>query len=205
MSNKDSLYKVGAMVRVNKINLLSYNEIGIIISVPEKYPNSVVVRFENWCGKGERNLYIRKNNLNIIKEGEIDMKITGNYRIAMVKFVDGGNTYTSYSFALFDDNINIDDLVLCDTTKGYNVAKVVNIVNQEEYSGVTVTKEIICKVDFSDFNRRKEARKRKETIKNQMDRFVKQNQELVLYQMLAEKNPEMKAMLEEYKELSNEI
>lgn len=173
------------------------------ISYPEGYRRRYVqVRLDD---TGEMHNY-NEESLMLIKKGGTNMAaVTGNYRVAVVKFVDGTNTYTNYSFALFDNSIAVDDLVLCDTAKGYNVAKVVDIVEQENYSGTTVTKEIICKVDFSNFEKRKETRKKKETIKKQMDKLVKQNQELVLYQMLAKDNPEMQAMLEEYQKLDSNI
>ena len=203
INNKDSPYQIGVVVQVICENLLSYQEVGTIIDLPVQYPNSVIIQFDNWLGKGEKTLYIKKDNLKIIESGGTDMAaVTGNYRVAVVRFVDGGNQGTNYSFALFDNDIEVDDLVLCDTQRGYNVAKVTEIIKQEDYSGVTITKEIICKVDFSNFEKRKEIRKRKEAIKKQMDKMVKQNQELVLYQMLAEKNPDMKAMLDEYAALS---
>lgn len=124
--------------------------------------------------------------------------VTGNYRIAIVNFLKGSNTTKGYSFALFDSSIMVDDIVLCDTSVGYQVAKVIDIVEQLDYNGADVTKEIICKVDFSNFQKRIEERKRKVELKAKMDAMVKDDKELMLYQMLAEKNPVMKEMLDEY-------
>jgi len=124
--------------------------------------------------------------------------VTGNYRIAIVNFLKGSNTTKGYSFALFDSSITVDDIVLCDTSVGYQVAKVIDIVEQLDYNGADVTKEIICKVDFFNFQKRIEERKRKVELKAKMDAMVKDDKELMLYQMLAEKNPVMKEMLDEY-------
>lgn len=124
--------------------------------------------------------------------------VTGNYRIAIVNFLKGSNTTKGYSFALFDWSIMVDDIVLCDTSVGYQVAKVIDIVEQLDYNGADVTKEIICKVDFTNFQKRIEERKRKVELKAKMDAMVKDDKELMLYQMLAEKNPVMKEMLDEY-------
>ena len=133
------------------------------------------------------------------------MAVKGNYHVAMVRFIQGYNTSKDYAFALFDsdDVVLIGDHVLCDTSQGYNVGKVTNIIPQSEYSGCTVTKEIICKIDFAAFENRKEVRKQKENLKKQMDKMVKDNQELFLYQALAEKNPEMAALLAAYKSLGD--
>lgn len=128
--------------------------------------------------------------------------VTGKYKIVLVNFLKGTNTTKDYAFALFDDNINIDDCVLCDTNYGYQVAKVVNIVSKEEYTGVDVTKEIICKVDFTAFNQRIEERCRKKELKAKMDALVADDKEMMIYRVLAEKNPEMATMLEEYTKLN---
>lgn len=61
----------------------------------------------------------------------------------------------------------------------------------------------MCKIDFTDFEKRKENRKKKDALKKRMDAMIKDNQEVVLYEMLAKTNPDMAEMLKEYKELSN--
>lgn len=127
--------------------------------------------------------------------------LVGNYNVAMVKFVKGTNTVKGYAFALFDNNIGVDDLVLCDTSNGYGVARVTEIIPQSEYKGASVTKEIICKVDFTDFEVRKENREKAKKLKVEMDKKIKDLQELTLYEMMAAKCPELKEMLDEYKQL----
>ena len=132
-----------------------------------------------------------------------DNMISGNYRIAVVNFVRGTNTEKEYAFACFDDELNVGDFVLCDTSHGYGVAKIVDFRLKDFWSSIPITKEIICKLDFSAFEKRKELRKQKDALKKQMDKMVADNQELILYQAIAEKNPEMAAMLAEYKSLAN--
>ena len=56
---------------------------------------------------------------------------------------------------------------------------------------------------LADFEKRKENRKKKDALKKRMDAMIKDNQEVVLYEMLAKTNPDMAEMLKEYKELSN--
>lgn len=201
MKNKNLLFPIGAEVEVIKEDLQSYGLIGVVVRHPIQYSNCVVIRFDNWDNRGTKELYINKNNLRLKGETKEMSEVKGNYNIAIVNFLQGTNLTKKYSFALFDGSIQVNDYVLCDTAYGYNVAKVVDIAFKEEYEGEKVTKEIICKVDFTEFEKRKELRKRKESIKKQMDKMVKDNQELVLYQMLAEKNPDMALMLEEYKQL----
>lgn len=149
--------------------------------------------------------WINENYISLVnKEEEKQMTVVkGNYKVAMVKFLQGTNTTMDYAFALFDDSIKKDDYVLVDTSKGFSVAKVSEVKSQVDYDGVTVTKEVVCKVDFADFEKRKENRKKKDALKKRMDAMIKDNQEVVLYEMLAKTNPDMAEMLKEYKELSN--
>ena len=186
------------MVEITNTNLQSFGLTGVIIGISD---STALVYFEDWNGRGKKELCFRLTNIK--SKGESMMPVYGNYRVATVKFIQGTNTRKEYSFALFDCDINEDDFVLCDTNMGYNVAKVVRIIPKSEYKGCTVTKEIICKVDFTKFNNRKELREQKDRIKKQMDKMVRDNQELFLYQALAEKNPEMAALLETYQALGN--
>ena len=182
----------------------AYGQIGKIVRYIScnSYCNSnyVQVRLNTGHIKNfNENSLVLENNTMIIK-GDNNM-ITGNYNVAMVKFIQGTNTVKGYAFALFDKNIEVDDLVLCDTANGYGVAKVIEIVPQDEYEGTTVTKEIICKVDFTDFEQRKANREKAKKLKSEMDKKLKDLQEIALYELMAEKSPELKEMLEAYKSL----
>ena len=191
------MFVKGEVVEVTNKDLQSFGLTGIVVGISG---STVLVHFEDWNDKGEKELVFRLTNIK--SKGENIMAVKGNYHVAMVKFVQGYNTSKEYAFALFNtdtDVVVIGNHVLCDTSQGYNVGKVTNIVPQGEYSGCTVTKEIVCKVDFTEFEKRKELRKQKEALKKQMDKMVKDNQELFLYQALADKNPEMAAMLAAYK------
>lgn len=192
------MFAKGEMVEVTNKDLQSFGLTGVVTGVSS---STVLVHFEDWNGRGEKELCFKLTNIK--SKGEETMAVKGNYRVALVKFIQGSNTYKEYAFALFDFDVNVDDFVLCDTSMGYNVAKVTKIVPQSEYSGCTVTKEIVCKIDFTEFESRKELRKQKDNLKKQMDKMVKNNQELFLYQALAEKNPEMAALLAAYKALGD--
>lgn len=166
------------------------------------YSLSKYVQVELKCGEtknyNEDSLILVDNKMII---GGNNKMLVGNYNVAMVKFVQGTNTVKGYAFALFDNNIGVDDLVLCDTSNGYGVAKVTEIIPQNEYEGASVTKEIICKVDFTDFEQRKENREKAKKLKVEMDKKIKDLQELTLYEMMAEKCPELREMLDMYKTL----
>lgn len=196
---RDKYICIGRKVEVSSKGLQSYGLTGIVEGF---YSEDIVyVHFNDWHGRGSKTLAINICNLKIVGDSDT-MNVTGNYKVAMVKFISGNNTSKEYAFALFDENVKPNDFVLCDTSYGYNVAKVSSIIH-DHYDGLPVTKEIVCKVDFTDFNNRKEVRKQKEELKKKMDKMVKDNQELILYQAIADKNPEMASLLEMYKSLGD--
>lgn len=194
-------FKIGDKVRVVS-DCASYNQIGVVESYQRLYGyERVQVRLNNGSVKQYNEDSLRLLEAN---EGGNDMAVKGNYDVAFVKFLQGVNTTKEYAFALFekDGSVCVGDFVLCDTVNGYNVAQITRIVSQTECE-FSVTKEIICKVDFAAFNKRKELREQKKSLKQQMDKLVAENQELILYQAIADKNPEMAAMLTAYKALSD--
>lgn len=191
----DKHIQIGDMVKVIKESLISYKMIGTVIGFPKEYPKCAIIQFNNWNDEGEKTLYIKKENLERINKSM--NAIIGNYKVALVKFVQGINIAKIYAFALFDEDISVGDYVLCDTSQGYNVAKVEEIQSQIDYSETIVTREIICKVDMKQHKQRKLNRQRKALLRKQMDKIVAANQNFVLYRAIAETNPEMKALLEE--------
>lgn len=189
-------------------NLASYQQTGRIIALPNCLSRTYGVRFKNWHDKGLVDLFISPRNLQLYNEEKHDTQedaamsniVTGNYKVATVRFMNGDN-YKNYVFALFDDQVEVNDLVLCDTANGYHVAYVNSITDKDQYRGHPVTREVICKIDLSAFNHRKEVREQKLRLKEKMDQMVADNQELILYQAIAEKNPVMAELLEAYKKL----
>lgn len=60
------------------------------------------------------------------------MALTGDFRVATVKFIRGYDKDKEYDFALYDYfTIKENDYVLCFTTYGYNVGKITRIVSQK--------------------------------------------------------------------------
>lgn len=200
----NNLFKKGDRVEVVS-DCQSYGERGTVVDyIPAAYcSNCLRVRVD--LDSGHRKKY---NELSLMKVDDIkreakEMALTGNFKVARVQFLDGYNKDKIYSFALFDNDIVDGDLVLCDTQNGYNVAKVVGIGDVEN-SGVAVTKEIICKVDFSKFEHRKEVRKQRAELKTKLDKAIRENQDLVLYETVAQSNTQVAELLGKYKALLEE-
>lgn len=136
------------------------------------------------------------------------MALTGDYQVAKVHHINP-NSYTKYGgiyiFALYPNKDGyydcvIGDYVLTDTSQGFSVA-IIDEITSQEMSGTLPTREIICKLNMKDFEQRRENKKLKESLKKKMDKIVKSEQELMVYQMIAEKNPEMKELFEKYSSL----
>ena len=127
--------------------------------------------------------------------------LAGIYTVAMC-ILDNDCNKKKYAFAAFpEDDIRENDKVLVDTAHGQAMAKVDSMIAQVDYDGVAVTKEVICKLDYSNFEKRKESRKKLDNLKNQMDSIVAQNQNMILYTAIAKDNPEMAELLNQYKKL----
>jgi hypothetical protein len=181
----------------------SYGKVGVVDGV-DYWNTYITVKLNGGLRRtyNKNSLILYNEQNNITSKGDNEM-ITGNYRVAMVKFVQGTNTDKKYAFAVFEDCISVDEYVLCDTVHGYSVGKVIEIINKDEYNGVEITKEIVCPVCFDCYEQRKKNREEAKKLKSEMDKKMKEMQELALYEMMAEKSPELKEMLEQYKTLMN--
>ena len=180
----------------------SYGKRGIVVGhfTTPGYPECLVIRVK--LDSGETRFY---NESSLKKVDEIEreakeMALTEDFRVANVKFLDGYNGDKLYRFALFDDDVTEGDCVVCDTQNGYCVAEVVSIISADSY-GKNVTKEIVSKIDFSEFKRRKEIRTKKAELKKKLDKAVKENQDIYLYETVAKSNSVVAELLEQYKAL----
>lgn len=196
-------FEIGDRVRVIS-DCKTQGKVGIVINYNESEYSRikwVTVQLDA-CEK--KQIY---NEISLIKEDESEahniMALTGNFKIARVQFLYGYNKDKIYNFALFDNDIVEGDFVLCDTQNGYHVAKVVGIEDVES-SGVAVTKEIVCKVDFSKFEHRKKIRKQKVELKTKLDKAIRENQDLILYETVAKSNAQVAKLLAQYKVLLDE-
>ena len=209
-------FQSGDTVRVCNPSLKTYRKVGRVVSTSYytvevqiydlpvlkfKSSNLELVAKANEFDYIEHDVAITNEICN--KEKEIaDMSVKGNYEVALVKFVQGMNTTKKYAFALFDNSVNIDDTVLVDTANGYGVAVVCEIHSKADYEELGCSlpnKEVICKIDFTAFDERKAKRVKAAKLKNDMDKLVKSLQEIAVFELLAEKSPELRAMLDEYK------
>lgn len=220
-------FNIGDKVIVHQIPLspaghIKYSDlmIGLCGIVQYAYKDNYGVKIDNrynlLSGKGL--YYFKQNELRLSKEheqnniynkGEGNMnKIIGNYRVAKVRFLEGSNTYHTYNYALFDDEIQLyDNCVVKSANHGFGIASIEEIIDNIDNISVTDSngniREIVCKIDMSAFHKRIKDRQRASQLKKEMDKKVKELQGLALYKMMAEISPELKTMLSEYEELIN--
>ena len=144
-------------------------------------------------------------NLKLVENNESDGDdfMTDDYKVAGIKFMEGYNKDVEYYYALYDDTIEIDDIVVVKTGHhGLIVAKVSSI-SETNVDKVKYGREVISKVDFTTYNTQKEKIKKIKELKKIINAKVKEFQVNAMYEMIAEKDIEFKNILEEIKSLSN--
>lgn len=131
---------------------------------------------------------------------ETNMKLTGFNKVAVITQGCGG----TYYYALYDEAINAGDEVLVSGTAAGKLHRIDEVISVEDIANrfsKDITAEVICKVDMSAYDKRVADRKEAEKIKNEMNRIIKQMDEVNKYEMYAKNNPELAEMLSKYKDL----
>lgn len=180
-----------------------YNELGTISSIfnRSKAHTTYGVKLDNHSNPASaKGLYwFEIYNIKFENERE-EFKMFNNFNVAEVEFIDNPNS-GRYAYALFDKTIKVEDtVVVCTGHHGFALAKITAIhTDEESKKEVKCNREVVCRVDFSDFNNRRMAVKRISELRRDMEIRIREAQELALYEALAEKDPTLKEMLEEYK------
>lgn len=128
--------------------------------------------------------------------------------IAKVNFelAEGGNPFNtakSYSFLTDIEDLEKNDIVVVDTVNGLVLAR---FLSYNELADTTKsTKWIIQKVDLTAHKKRLEDARQVEILKKKMEDRRKKAQEIEIYAILAKEDPEMQAMLDQFKQLNGEF
>lgn len=122
-----------------------------------------------------------------------------------VQIVNGYDSFSETYYFNCYEHISLGDMVVVDTKYGFRTGKIVEILDEIPSSikemGGKILKEVVCRIDFEAFNERKAKRERAEALKAKMDVRVKELQEIAVFEMLSEKDDDLKALLQEYKTL----
>lgn len=109
-----------------------------------------------------------------------------------------------YDFKYDKDDLKVGDVVVVDTSRGLQVAKVTTITKLaagETYS--KATKWVIQKIDLTEHNARLERERKAAELKKQLEARRKQLEDIAIYEVLAKEDPKMAELLEQYKEVMN--
>lgn len=111
------------------------------------------------------------------------------------------NTGKEYAFVSYDEVI-AGDVVVVDTANGFQLATVTGFRSRIPASLPKGNmKEVVCKVDFTIYNARKEKAEKIKQLKEEMNKRVDKLKEEAVFEMMAEKDPALKAMFDEFKAL----
>ena len=139
----------------------------------------------------------------IMEEEEQMAKLTGYKQVAEIIQIG-----KPYYYAIYDDGRKYypGDKVIVSGTASGTVHMIKDIIDPEEAANrmgnKNITAEVVAYVDTSAYDERVEKRKEATELKKKMDQVIKQMDENNKYEMYAERNPELKAMLEAYKKLA---
>ena len=98
--------------------------------------------------------------------------------------------------------VNVGDKVVCED-EDY-IQTVVKVRNLETASIKNPTKEVVCVIDYSEINTRKEREKELQRVKSELDKKVKQIQSKIDYEFYASKDNEVAELLKKLNELKGE-
>lgn len=172
---------------------------------------------------GERNqgssygvYWFKRNELKVLdkceEESENVSMLNGFKHVAIVNLLDDYNK-KDYAFALYEENLNEgifeNDLLVVNARNENNrvLATIKEIIPAEVYNG-KVTKEVVGVVHMdkyyarkSEEERIKEVNKQKEKLKKSLDEEIKKKMDLLYYKDMAQKYPELAAMVNELEKL----
>ncbi len=144
--------------------------------------------------------WLSREEFDIITDEECEGKekqkcemIDGHY-IVEVK----GSYSKKYSYKCRFD-VNVGDRVVCED-EDY-IQTVIKVFNLETTSVKNPTKEVVCVIDYSEINARKEREKELQRIKSELDKKVKQIQSKIDYEFYASKDSEVAELLNKMNEL----
>lgn len=193
------VFKKGDEVFVRKPGLYTTGKTGVVEGVCGSLVSVYIVGYGS-LNYNPGSLKLNKN------KGEGNM-LMGKYTVCKIRFIEGSNTSKDYDCALFDNNLGVGDhVVVKSANHGFGLAKITEIVSDDCVTQAMLDycnagREVVSGFDMSAYEERLEKRKIAKQLKADMNKKMKEMQELAMFEMMAEKNPELKDMLDKYKEL----
>lgn len=116
---------------------------------------------------------------------------------ALIKFPTGTNQNKTYLYARYDDVTPGDTVIVRTGHHGLSIATVSDI-DTDSVDNVQYGREIVCVADITAYEKRKADRARLAELERNMQARVANLQNLRMYQMMAQVDPSLKDMLNEY-------
>lgn len=176
---------------------------GMTGTVRSNYENNIAVNIDGLTNsRSSYGCFYYTNKQLKMLEGDVIME--GNYRIAHVQFLEGSNTDKTYHYALYEGTLawEGDICVVKSAHHGFGLARIIEITPKTDEA---ITREIICRADFTAYEDRVAQRKRKAELMTEMKKRAAAVQELMIYKNLAASDPAMAELLKEYENLSGGI
>lgn len=134
------------------------------------------------------------------EENIIMSKLTGYVAVAVVE-----NCGKGYHYAIYDDGVIYKDGDKVIVSGSNTIKTIKEIIRPEEAKnryGGNITAEVICRLDTKFYDERVRKRREAEKTKNEMDKLIKEMDEINKYEMYAKQNPELQTLLQKFKELT---
>lgn len=138
------------------------------------------------------------------EENENMAALTG---YAAVAVIEQGYSKKEYYYAIYADGYNYkvgDKVLVSNNNDIWTIKRLLTVQQAAEERKAAITAEVVTHVDDSAYLKRVEQRKEAAAIKKDMDKIIKQMDDQMKYDIYAEENPELKKMLERYRELKGE-
>ena len=129
-----------------------------------------------------------------------DIPMLPNFTVVGVKFPT--NNGKEYAFACYEDNLSIDDMVVVRNSNGSLSLAQIASIGLLDKSSVLNGCEVVDKIDLTASEARYAKAKEIADLKKEMDEKVAALQAVALYELMAEKDPSLKTMLDQFKELT---
>lgn len=209
------MFSVGDRVRIRKTTykLLHKGDVGTVRSAFTPYGCKTAIRiavdidgaYNARSGMGC--FYFEPNELEKLQEQKEDsnmgnnIAIEGNYRIAAVTNIT--MPAVTYACACFDEDMKQGDkCIVIDRDKHYILGEVAMFMGEYPQD---ITHEIVCAVDFTAYETRKDLREKRAKLMKQMADRAASLQQIAIYKMLAEQDPEMGDFMKEFMALEKAL
>lgn len=127
-----------------------------------------------------------------------------SYKVVAVKFMSHdvyrGQNNKTYDYLSSDDSLQVEDLVVVQTSAGFSVAQVVEF---KEYSSYAKSL-IVDKVDMTRYNEETAKIKRTRELRAKLEAELAEEQRLAVYREAAKSNTRIQELLEELESLKND-